>query len=168
MKLVQPTAATKAWDTGELLLLKQHRHEGAAAVAQALGRTVSGTKSAAHRHGVSLRRPGSRRGSVLGQPRGISLRADIRADLLSGTVSAEVLAERVRLDHERELCPNCGKRRVRVKKAGWCLVCWRQKLAEAHFELLEELDAQRAMNVGKQALHRAREHLQERLTQQAV
>ena len=154
---VHPSGASKPWHTGELVLLMEHRHEGAVAVAALLGRSVPCVKAAAHRLRLSLRQPGSYRGSVLGQVRGVSLSAQVRDDLVSGAVDAEVLAERMRLDRERALCPVCGVRPQRRERSGWCLVCWRRALAEKHLELLEEIDAKRAMDAGKQALHRARE-----------
>lgn len=146
----------------------EHRHEGAAAVAELLNRSVPCVKAAAHRFRVSLRQPGSYRGSVLGQMRGVSLSASLRDDLVSGRVSAETIAERMRLDQERQLCPVCAKRPVR-SSSGFCTVCHRRLLAEAHFELLEELDAKRAMNTGKKALQRARERrVQEDMAQHAA
>ena len=154
---VQPSRASKPWHSGELVVLMEHRHEGAVAVAALLGRSVPCVKAAAHRLRVSLRQPGSYRGSVLGQVRGVSLSAQLRDDLVSGRVSAETIAERMRLDHERQLCPICCRRPVRAASSGFCLVCHRRELAEKHLELLEELDARRAMDAGKQALHRARE-----------
>ncbi len=145
------------WTTGEIVVLMEHRSEGAAAVAARLGRSVPCVKAAAHRLRVSLRQPGSYRGSVLGQARGASLTAAMRHDLATGVVDAEVLAERMRLDHERMLCPVCGVRPQRRERSGWCLVCHRRALAEKHLELLQELDARRAMDAGKQLLCRARE-----------
>ena len=157
LQVVQPSRASKPWNTGELLVLREHRHEGAAAVAALLGRSVPCVKAAAHRLRVSLRQPGSYRGTVLGQLRGISLSAQVRDDLVTGRVSAEVVAERMRLDRERSLCPVCGRRPVRNSRSGFCLVCHKRALAEAHFELVEELDAQRALWASRQALCRARE-----------
>ncbi len=135
----------------------EHRHEGAAAVAALLGRSVPCVKAAANRNRVSLRQPGSYRGTVLGQVRGLKLSEQVRHDLVTGAVDAEVLAERMRLDRERSLCPVCGQRPVRSARSGFCLVCHRRALAEKHLEILMEYDAKRAMDAGKQILHRARE-----------
>jgi RNA polymerase subunit RPABC4/transcription elongation factor Spt4 len=63
----------------------------------------------------------------------------------------------MRLDRERSLCPVCGQRPVRSARSGFCLVCHRRALTEKHLELLQELDAKRACDAGKQILHRARE-----------
>ncbi len=126
-------------------------------MAALLDRSVPCVRAAAHRLRISLRQPGSYRGSVLGQVRGVSLTAALRDDLARGRVDAEALAERMRLDHERLLCPVCGQRPVRTARSGFCLVCHRRLLAEKHLELLQELDAKRAMDAGKQSLCRARE-----------
>lgn len=144
------------WTTGELRTLRENAPLGAVAVAHLLGRSVNCVRLMASRQRISLRSAGERRGLVLGQAWGISLTGAIREDVVSGRIDAEVLAQRMALDQDAEICPACGHRPARVKSTGWCLVCHRRKLAEAHFELLEELDMQRAMNTGKQALCRAR------------
>ena len=145
------------WTTVELRELRDHGRLGAVAVALLLGRTVSSVKSAASRGGISLRQPGSRRGLVLGQPRCCSLRADMRGDLVSGRVSAEAVAARVKLDREAALCPVCARREIASRGNGLCRVCYLQKLTEAHLQALEEIDAQRSLWASRQCLKRARD-----------
>jgi hypothetical protein len=122
-----------------------------------MGRSPAAVKRAASRFRISLRRPGSRRGSVLGQPRGVSLRRSLRADLVGGRVDPEVLARRMQLDEDAELCPLCVARPIRVAATGLCRVCHLRELAAAHREALEELEAQRVLWTARQQLKRARD-----------
>ena len=152
-------AAARPWTSLELKTLRQEGRQGARAVAEILQRSTSSVEAAAHRHRVSLRRPGSSRGSVLGQARGLQLAALVRADLVSGTVDAGLIARRMQTDREAQLCPWCGRRPVRLPRAGTCLVCHREHLTAAHLEALEELSAQRAMWSTRQALKRERDRV---------
>lgn len=145
------------WTTTDIRYLREHASLGAGELAQRIGRSPAAVKRAASRFGISLRRPGSRRGSVLGQPRGVSLRRELRADLVSGRVDQELLARRLRLDAEAELCPLCVARPIRVAATGLCRVCHLRELAEAHREALEELEAQRELWTARQQLKRARD-----------
>ena len=124
---------------------------------QRLGRSPSSVRKAAYRYRISLRRPGSRRGVVLGQPRGVSLRRELREDLASGRVDPTVLARRMRLDEDAELCPSCAARPVRVRQTGLCRVCHLHRLEQAHREALAELEAQRGLWQSRQELKRARD-----------
>jgi len=155
---VQPCrASSRPWTTRELAELREHAHLGAAAAAEKLGRSVASVKAAAHRHVITLRRPGCRCGSILGQPRGMALSAAIRAGVASGRVDAALMLARVTLDREAPLCPSCGRRPQRVDSTGLCLVCHREALVAKHLEALEELDALRAMWSTRQALKRERD-----------
>ena len=149
----------KAWTTVEIALLRENASLGVTRLASLLQRSEPSILRAAHRHRVSLRTPGERRGSVLGQPRGISLKRRIREDIVSGAVDATVLAERMRLDAEAELCPCCGIRPVRVPSTGMCRACHLSRLADLHREALAECAAQQELWRERQALHRAREQV---------
>ena len=156
-KDVQQKRAMKTWTTADLAVLREHAHLGAEEVARLLDVSVSCVRSAAHRHRISLRRHGERRGSVLGQPRGVSLPRAVRDDLASGRVDAQLLADRMAAAAEAEICPCCGHRPVRVRSSGYCVPCHRETLIAHHVELLDEIDAQRALWVSRQNLKRARD-----------
>ena len=111
-------------------------------------------KRAAGRLGISLRRRGYRGGLILGQPRGVSLRADMRADLLRpGT--ADVVAQRLAMDHEAELCPRCAMRPQRVESTGLCRQCHLVELADRWAEVNSEREGQRRLWMMRQAAHRS-------------
>jgi len=145
------------WTTTDIRYLREHASLGAGELAIRMGRSPAAVKRAASRFRISLRRPRSWRGSVLGQPRGISLRRELRADLVSGRVNSDVLAARMRLDEEVELCPHCAARPIRVASTGLCRVCHLRELAELHREAIEELEAQRVLWTARQQLKRARD-----------
>jgi len=139
--------------------MREHAHEGAAAVADLLGRSVKSVRRAAERQRISLRTRGVRCGLVLGQPKGVSLPAALHDDMASGRVSPEAIAERIRLLADGQLCPCCGKRPVQVRSTGWCRVCHLERLTEAHKSLKDEADAQREHAKARQASKRARDRL---------
>jgi hypothetical protein len=148
---------TRHWTTGDLGVLRANAHLGAERLARLLGCTPCAVRMTAHRHRISLRRPGVRCGLVLGQPRGVSLSGVIRDDLVSGRVDPELIAERMRIDAEAELCPFCGRRPVRVRATGLCLVCHKGLLTERHREVVDEHVAHRDYNRAKQAAKRTRD-----------
>lgn len=144
--------------------MRENAHLGAAEVARLLRRPVPAVKFQAHKQRISLRTHGCRRGSVLGQPRGVKLAPALRQDLVDGTVNAQLLAERMKIDAEAALCPCCGRRSVRNANAGSCLVCHLQNLTSHHLERIDEIDAQRALLTSRKALERARRHHAEVVT----
>lgn len=144
----------RPWTTAEIRLMREHAHLGAEAVARLLGRSVRSVQGAAARQRISLRRRGVRRGSVLGQPRGVSLRPEVRETLFH---RGELVARRLRVEREAELCPCCAQRPQRVRVTGLCLPCHLERLAEAHREAQAEIEAQRRLWAERQRLHRARE-----------
>lgn len=144
------------WTTKELSRLREVARLGAAGAARTLGRSVHSVKSAAKRHRISLRRPGSRRGRVLGEARGLTLPAEIRDDFLTGTVDAGLVARRVQTDGDAEMCPCCGRRPRRVRATGLCTVCHRERIIERHRECIDELVAKRQVDRLKQQKHRLR------------
>jgi len=145
-----PGANNHPWTSAEILTLRTNATSGAAECARVLRRSVSSVTNAAHRMRISLRRKGSRSGSVLGQPRGVSLRRDVRDHLATHHLD-ELLAERMRIDEEAELCPNCGRRPVRVRTSGFCKSCHCRRLAELHREATDDEVAARAMWAARQA-----------------
>jgi len=146
--------APHPWTTAELKILRTHARLGADEVAERLGRGRRSVEAAASRFGVSLRRRGERRGSVLGQPRGVSLRRDLRDGLLQ---HGDLIAKRLQLDADAELCPACGLRPARVLRTGFCRTCHLQRLAELQREARAEHEAQRELWVERQRRHRARQ-----------
>lgn len=144
------------WTTADIRYLREHASLGATELARRMDRTPAAVKRAASRHRISLRRQGSRCGSVLGQPRGVSLRRELRRDLVSGRVDPELIARRLRLDEGETLCPVCVARPVRVASTGLCRVCHLRRLAELHREAIDELEAQRELWTARQQLKRAR------------
>jgi hypothetical protein len=136
--------------------MREHARLGAVEVARRLGRSVSSVRSMAKRQRISLRSSGERRGLILGQPRGTSVSEQLRSDVVSGRVDAELLARRMALVQAAETCPCCGRRPIEVHTTGFCLVCHKDRLSSAHLDEVEKLDAQRALWSSRQALCRAR------------
>jgi hypothetical protein len=149
-------AGTRPWTSKEVAWLRANGSMGREAVAESLGRSIASVRDAAARHRVSLRRPGCNCGLILGQPRGVSLRADLRDDLASGRIDPELLARRMRTDEALALCPSCGRRLARVVATGKCRKCTVDALIEAHLEALEEIDCEKALWASRSALQRAR------------
>lgn len=154
---VSNTRVDKPWTTCELAVLREHAREGAATVAEMLGRSVAAVQRMAYRQRISLRTPGTLRGRVLGQPAGVSLRPDMRSDMASGEVDAEAVVRRMEIARDAELCPCCGKRPATVRSTGWCTVCHKRNLTEAHLEEIDEIEAQRALWAARQKVKRARD-----------
>lgn len=136
--------------------MREHAKLGAVAVAQLLGRSVTAVRRMASRQRISLRSSGERRGLVLGQPRGMRIGEQLRGDVVSGRVDAELLAQRMALRQDAETCPACGRRPIEVRATGFCTVCHKDRLTAAHLDEVEKLDAQRALWSSRQALCRAR------------
>ncbi len=122
-----------------------------------MDRSVASVKSAAQRYRISLRKRGSRRGSVLGEARGVTLPPEVREDLRSGTVDAALIAQRMILDRDADLCPYCGRRPIRVMASGLCVPCHKEILIEKHREAIDELLARRLVDRLKQQHKRLRD-----------
>ncbi len=155
----QKLAKKRPWTSKELKILRDGAAAGAKAIAEELGRSKTSVTSAAHYHRISLRTPDERRGTVLGQPRGISLKAELRDGALAGRVPADAIAAREALD-AAALCPVCCVRDA-THRSGYCVPCWHHVLAKRHREELERLraedDAKRALWKARQRVKRARD-----------
>jgi len=136
--------------------MRKHGDLGAVRLAAILGRSVYSVRMAAHRHRISIRTKGSRRGLVLGQPRGVSIARSVRTDLARDRSVSEAVARRLTLSGDLELCPCCGVRPVAVRTTGWCRPCHLARLSQAHREELSEIEAQRELWRTRQAAKRAR------------
>ena len=148
----------ESWNTAQVAFLRANARLGLHELARLLGRSEPSIESAARRHRISLRRRGSRRGSVLGQPRGLSLRRDMRHALI---LHGDIVATRLRIDAEAELCPACTMRPIRVRVTGLCCVCHLSRLAELQHELCAEHEAQQRLWTERQRLHRIRDKVAE-------
>lgn len=157
------------WTSREVELLRQNAHLGARTLAEMLGRSVGSVEQQAHRQRISLRQEGSRRGPLLGQPRGTSFvdyrrsfyaAPRMREDALAGKVDLAVLeAQVIRMVREgtRPLCPSCGKREQTVNSTGLCSPCHLRRLAAAHLDRIAETEAQRNLDSARQQAKRARD-----------
>lgn len=157
------------WTTKEISYLRENSHLGAEAIARHLHRTPTAIRLKARNLGVSLRRPGSRRGLLLGQPRGTrwsdlgpstaSGRLErLRSDVLSGKVHLPALYERIRRQMDEStvaLCPSCTARPVEREQTGLCSVCHLRELARAHRDEDELQTAQRELWRARQERSRA-------------
>jgi hypothetical protein len=146
------------WTTADVAVLRTEAHRGAAWLASRLGRTEKSIRRAAERHRVSLRRPGVRRGLVLGQPAGTSWATStagrahaIRQDALDAGLDLGDLEERAReiVHGDQLLCPMCA-RRTQHPRHGVCRPCWMRALAEAHDDVKAERAAQRDLWAARQ------------------
>jgi len=152
-----------SWTTRDIALLREHAGLGVHEVARLLGRSESSVQNMARRLRISTRRPGSRKGLVLGQPRGYSFAhatpelARFREDVLSGRVDAGEIAQTLTLDDDAELCPCCGRRPVEVKTTGFCRACHLAHLRSRHLTKLAELEEEQRLWAARQELHRARQ-----------
>lgn len=133
MELVATSGSNIPWTTGDIALLREHAHFGAAEVARLLERTIWSVRQQAYRQRISLRQHGCRRGVVLGQPRGVSLRRELRDDLVRDRRD-ELLAQRAKVDAEAALCPCCGRRPVRTR-SGFCRACHLDRMTELYEEM---------------------------------
>ena len=136
-----------SWTSGEIQRLRNLASLGAGPVAEELGRSIQSVRAAANRHRISLRPEGERRGTVLGQPRGVSLKAartaeaslqaieDVRAAIANGLVDPGDLERAVRRRRRlllgEPLCPGCGRNPIE-RETGLCDDCHWRGMADAH------------------------------------
>ncbi len=163
----------RPWTTREVDYLKRHAREGAQAIADTLNRTRKAVERKAEELRVSTRKPGTRGGILLGQPRGTAL-AELRSSArrvvqmhairdaaLAGVLDLSRVEADVRAELAREpveICPGCGKRPVR-KTTGLCGVCHLDRQSDGLEEAAAELEARRRHDTAKQQLKRARDRL---------
>jgi hypothetical protein len=125
----------------------------------------------ARRMGLSWRRPGSRRGLVIGQPRNVSMKVaapHLHALILAGKVRPQAVAARIALSArtDAELCPKCCMRPIapveRSRPAntkGVCIVCHVRHLVEVQQEELAVLEARKELLVVWQRKSRLKREL---------
>ena len=146
----------QGWKGSEIRYLRGHAREGAAAIATHLSLllaserdprsalTVKAVTRQAERMRIALRRPGSRRGRMLGQPRGESWVAGpssvLRQAALAGALDL-TLAEG----------------RIAAEASGQApVVCHKKRLAEQLRQQTSEAEAERDYQSAKQQAHRTR------------
>jgi len=131
------------WTPEEDAYLAEHAHEGAKAIAAALGRTRQAVKVRASGRGISLRqrdaegRAVHRQGSVIGQRdswRDGELQ-EYRKAVLDGDVDAEAVLSTVRTRpeprHRTHLCAECGVRPTRSWRLTLCSDCEAERIIAA-------------------------------------
>jgi hypothetical protein len=145
------------WTTSDIRIMRANAHHGAAYLADLLGRSIASVRAQAKRQRISLRPPGRRSGTVIGQPRGVSWTQTER----DREMREHVLARKFRVGAaERRIqaevrglatwCPRCTRRQVSVRMTGLCGVCHMKMLTEQHREEIEAIEAQRQLNRVKQ------------------
>lgn len=161
----------KGWTSQEISLLRKNAHLGAVYVSTVLGRSVASVRRQAHRHRISLRADGERRGIVLGQPAGTRWAAQVKAgvpierlellreQMLAGEVDMGALEAKVR-EHvhgkTRPLCPSCSERPQERWQTGLCEICHWRELARAHRLEADRASARRDLDAARQEASRAR------------
>lgn len=167
---------SRPWTSSELDMLRRNAHLGLDACATLLDRTPASVRSAAARNRISLRRPGSRAGLILGQPRNTTWTGQATASLggitraalahlrdliLTGdTDPAHIEARIVALadgDH-RPVCPSCGARPQTRTATGLCDPCHLRHLAAAHRDHQATRHAQRELWRERQTASRKQRH----------
>jgi hypothetical protein len=149
------SSTDRSWTTQEVQTLRSKAHLGADTLADLLERPVGSVKMQAYRQRISLRRPGSRFGLVLGQPRTVSFAgaanggralAEYREAVVAGRVDPAAIERRARLLAEKApLCPACVQAPIEVQSTGLCRACHLEQLADAH--RLQEREAVKAREV---------------------
>lgn len=159
----------KSWTSSEIHIIRNNSNLGVAVVAIMLNRSVKSVKHKAARERISLRKPGERRGLLLGQSKdtawmdqlGISPArlALIREEAIAGTLDIGDLERRI-LDAvkkpHRPLCPWCGTRPQQKASTGLCEPCHLRELARQHREEAERASARRDLDAARQQASRAR------------
>ena len=164
----------QGWRGSEIRYLRGHAREGAAAIAAHLSAlrasekdprsalTVKAVTRQAERMRIALRRPGSRRGRMLGQPRGESWAAGpssaLRQAALEGALDLTLAEGRIaaEVSGQAPVCPSCGMRPAWHTKTGLCVVCHKKRLAEQLRQQTSEAEAERDYQSAKQQAHRAK------------
>lgn len=159
----------RPWTSSEILRLRNNANLGVEACAALLGRSPKSVKQKAQRERISLRRPGERRGLLIGQSKhkswmdqeGISPArlAKIREEVIAGEINLGDLERRV-IDAvrrpNRPLCPWCSSRPIERQTTGLCEPCHLRELARAHRDEAERAAARRDLDAARQQASRAR------------
>ena len=158
----------RAWTTAEITHLTQHSHLGAKHLAIELDRSERSIRLKAAELGISLRQPGSRRGILIGQPRGTKWTDQpevmgrdrltrIREDILAGKLHLPTILAQIRrqLEQPLDLCPKCTSRAVDRPQTGLCQVCHLRELARGHRDEDDLQDAKRELWRARQERSRA-------------
>lgn len=168
-KTNRPKQTRKEWTSNEIATVRENAHLGADTLALILNRSVSSVEQLAYRLRISLRQEGSRRGSILGQPRGTRWTnqeganpvrlAAIRSDILDGTsdpAELEARAREIALGSSKPSCPSCGVRPQTRSTTGLCEVCHLRALAQAHRDDQATREAKRELWRARQEASRSR------------
>ncbi len=157
---------SRPWTSKELGELRRLAPLGAETIAELLERSVWSVRKQAQRIRISLRPEGERRGTVLGQPRGVSMLADarrtrqlrqLREDVLAGRVDVARAERRGRaIALGRTDCPSCSVRPIEVESTGFCEDCHLEALALGHALEADRAEAQRGVDRERQRKHRSK------------
>lgn len=154
---------SRPWTSKEIRYLRGHAKEGARAIAAGLDRTVASVKQRALRMRVSLRMPGSRRGTMLGQARCESWTSGenvvYRTQALDGALSLTLIERRILEDaaNPPALCPACGRWPARHTASGLCFSCYAEERVRHYQEIEQQRRAQREIQVAAKQAERAAE-----------
>lgn len=156
---------------GEIQKLRSLATLGAEAVADELDRSVWSVRKMAYRHRISLRQPGRRDGLVLGQPRGVSLKAkrsadaslqaieEVRSAIAAGLVDPGSLERAVRRRRRlllgEAVCPTCAVNPIE-RDTGLCDDCHWRSMADVHRRGETATDGQREYERERKRAQRAR------------
>ena len=158
----------REWTMDEIRLLKSSGSLGVETVALLLDRSPQSVRQAAKRYRISLRKPNSKGGLLLGQPRNRSwskqLGMDparleaIRQEALSGDVDLAELENRIRdlTSKNHRICPECVRRPIERPTTGLCEPCHMSLLARAHRDEADRRAARRDLDAARQEKARAK------------
>lgn len=159
------------WRTADLKVLQTLNAKGMTPeqiATHITGHSAYAIRKKGYAIGLSWRRPGSRKGLVLGQPRNVSLKHDEKTAHLcelirAGRIKPHVIATRLELATraDAELCPTCSRRPVTVQRTGLCVVCHKAVLIEIQQEQLAALEARKVQQVVWQQKSRLKKALEE-------
>lgn len=157
----------KSWTTEEIRIMRNSANLGLESVAMILDRSPESVKQAAKRYRISLRKPGSQGGLLLGQPRGRAWMkqlgmdparlAAIRQEAIEGEIDLAELEERIReqMQNSAAICPRCVQRSIERTSTGLCEPCHIALLAQAHRDEAFRRQARRDLDAARQEKSRS-------------
>lgn len=152
--------SARPWTVAEVDRLREHADCGVKGVAQLLNRTPASVQAKARQEGISLRRPGERRGKVRGESSRGSLPPELRNELLEDPrVWGYVEASRDLRIGRRSICPSCVARPAIVQSTGLCRPCHDMVLVEGHQHHKAARESNRQLQKHKQRAKRARDQV---------